>query len=368
MTGESAGRVVPIWQEPAPPVHTSMEWLKLPGLARLRSGLSGDFPPAPYSRLTGAIPVEYGEGSAVFEMPVTEWLQSSAGVLSGGIIAFLADSPLGGAVMSRNAPGTVITTSELTMNYLRPATLSSRKLVARSRLIHLGRSFALSEVYIEDIQGRLLAHGTARNLMINLPVPEGPFEQPRYDDPEPELPDPYLRPVRGQTLPAEVWRKLSGLEILRRQVSGELPPSPVNELFGIRLLSADEGRATIAVTATGWLSSPVRRLYGGAIALLADTAITGAAETTVAAGTAIAPLDLRIQYLRPLMPDGAEIVVNATVSHRGKTMGVVNAELLNADGKVAATGISSFLVVPDFNWASDTWVVPTDEVEVEEDD
>lgn len=368
MTGESAGNVVPIWQEPPPPVHTSMEWLKLPGLARLRAGLNGDVPLAPYSRLTGAVPVEFSEGSAVFEMPVTPWLQTSAGVLSGGILAFLADSPLGGAVMSKNPPGTVITTSELTMNFLRPATLSSKKLVARSRLIHLGRSFALSEVYIEEMEGRLVAHGTARNLMISLPVPEGPFQLPRYHDPEPELPSPYLRPVRGQTLPAEVWRQLSGIEILRRQVSGELPPSPVNELFGIRLVSADEGRASIAVTATGWLSSPVRRLYGGAIALLADTAITAAAETTVTAGTAIAPLDLRIQYLRPLMPDGAEITVNAVVSHRGKTMGVVNAELLNAEGKVAATGTSSFLVVPDFNWASDTWVVPTDELEVAEDD
>src|ERR1700682_1359970 len=141
MTGEPAGKVVPIWQEPAPPVHTSMEWLKLPGLARLRSGLDGEFPPAPYSRLTGAVPVEYGEGSAVFEMPVTEWLQTSARVLAGGVIAFLADSPLGGAVMTRNPPGTVITTSELTMNYLRPATLNSGKLIAASRGIHLGRSF-----------------------------------------------------------------------------------------------------------------------------------------------------------------------------------------------------------------------------------
>ena len=112
----------------------------------------------------------------------------------------------------------------------------------------------------------------------------------------------------------------------------------------------------------------MRRLYGGAIALLADTALTSPAQTTVAAGTAIAPLDLRIQNLRPLMPNGGEITVNATVFHRGKTLGVVNAEVLNPEGKVAATATSTFLVVPDFNWASETWAVPTDEVEVVEDD
>jgi hypothetical protein len=163
-------------------------------------------------------------------------------------MAFLADSPLGGAVMTKNPPGTVITTSELAMNYLRPATLFSGLLRARSSVIHLGRSFALSEVYIEDAEGRLLAHGTARNLMISLPVPEEPFQMPTYNDPEPEQPDPYLRPVQGAVLPADVWRKISGLEIQRRQVSGELPTSPLHELFGIRRLAADEGKVTIACT------------------------------------------------------------------------------------------------------------------------
>ena len=132
MTGEAQHGTIPIWQEAPPPVHTSIEWLKLPGLERLRMAmLQGNFPRAPYSRLTGARPVEYGDGSTVFEMPVSPWLQSSAGVLPGGVMAFLADSPLGGAVMTMNPPGVVITTSELAMNYLRPATLASRYLRAR---------------------------------------------------------------------------------------------------------------------------------------------------------------------------------------------------------------------------------------------
>src|SRR5258708_35399298 len=252
MAGNASGTEVPIWQEPPPPVHTSMEWLKLSGLERLRATkLESNYPPAPYSRLTGARPIEYGEGTTVFEMPVSPWLQGSTGVLPGGVMAFLADSPLGGAVMTMNPPGVVITTSELSMNYLRPATLASRHLRARSKAIHLGRSFALSEVYIDDADGVLLAHGTARNLMVKLPVPEGPFQQPVYNDPEPELPDPYLRPPQGAVLPAQVWRDLSGLEIQRRQIAGDLPPSPFMELFGIRRVAADEGEAAIAGTASG---------------------------------------------------------------------------------------------------------------------
>lgn len=77
---ESTRTEIPIWQEPPPPMHTSMEWLRLSGLERLRVALlEGNFPPAPYSRLTGARPVDYGDGTTVFEMPVSPWLQSSAG-------------------------------------------------------------------------------------------------------------------------------------------------------------------------------------------------------------------------------------------------------------------------------------------------
>jgi hypothetical protein len=56
-----------------------------------------------------------------------------------------------------------------------------------------------------------------------------------------------------------------------------------------------------------------------------------------------------------------------TVVHRGKTLAVANAEVLAPGGKVAALATSTWLIVPDFSWATDRWV-PTDQVEVTEED
>lgn len=351
-----------VWLEPAPPVQLSLEWLKIPGLERLRTSLGGEML-APFSRLTGLRGVDFGEGWSVFEMPVTGWLRSSAGVIPGGVMAFMADSPLGSSVMTTNPPGTVITTSEMSLNYLRPVPSGASHLVARASLVHSGRSFALSEVRISDPEGKLVAHGTARNLMVELPVPEGPFELPDAIPFASDRPDPYLREPVGEVLPADTWRRMTGLQILQAQVAGQLPHSPIASLFGITVSAAGEGTATIKAPATGWLMSPANRLYGGATALLADTALTFAGVTTVPAGSAIAPLDLRIQFLRPLAGDGADIEVRARVVHRGRTMGFVNAEILNGEGKVAALATQSFLVVEGFNWAADPWEVPAGEEE-----
>jgi uncharacterized protein (TIGR00369 family) len=242
-----------------------------------------------------------------------------------------------------------------------------KNLVATARLIQMGRSYAFSDVIITDDNYNLLAHGTARNLLFDISVPEGPFELPARQRVDPYYVDPYRRPVQGAVLPPEVWTELSGLEMQQRFQSGELPNSPLNELFAMRRTEVSEGSVTIEAPASHWLESPARRLYGGAIALLADSGMTNAVQTTAPAGTAIAPLDIKVQFLRPVRANGREVTVRSNVVHRGRTLAVANAEVLAPGGKVAALATSTWLIVPDFSWATDRWV-STDKVEVTEDD
>ena len=356
-----------IWQEDPPEIPLSLEWLKLSGMLRMRAALSGDFPPTSFGRLTGLQTVGLEPGEARVEMPVSDWLRNSTGLLSGGVMAYIADSPLGSAVFTELGPGKVITTSEMTVNYLSPVSRDARKLLAVAKLVQIGRSYAYSEVSITDDKDRLVGHGTARNLLLDVSVPEGPFEAPPHQQLDPGYIDPYLRTVRGEILPPKSWTEMDGLEMQRKWLSGELPDSPLTELVGLRRTAVEEGSVTMAAPATPWLESPARRLYGGAIALLADACLTSAVHTTVPAGTAIAPLDIKLQFLRPVRANGRELTIRSTVVHRGRTLAVANAEVLIPGGKVAALATSTWLIVPDFSWATDRWV-PTDQVEVTEDD
>ena len=358
-----------IWKEPVRGGYADVSFLGLDGMERMRASLEGYGFAPPIHHLTGLRPIEGGPGSAAFTMPASPWWQTSAGVFTPGTMAFLADAPLGASISTALPPGKVLTTSDITMSFLRPASVESERLVARSRLIQAGRSLGLSEVTVEDANGRVLAHGTTRCFLFQpiTPIPDPPTDFERYRPKKYDTPDPYLRPPAGEVLPQDVWDRLTGLEILRGLMSGELPAPPFAYFTGGRWTGAEEGTADFTMPMTEWMNSPALRVYGGTIALLADIALVGAVQTTVPARTAFSPLDLKVHFVRPVRADGNDVVARGTVAHRGRTLAVANAELLNHEGKVVALASGSSIVLPDRPWTMGRPVVAEEEAEGEED-
>jgi uncharacterized protein (TIGR00369 family) len=309
------------------------------------------------------LPTEAGHGTATFTMPTSGWLLSPPGYVQLGTLAILADGPLGSAVQSALPPLTAYTTAELSMNYLRPVTDKSGTLICRGHLILAGRSLGLSEAIVEDGSGRLVAHATSRCVVFPPmgPPPAEPPELPPVDDPAHETPDPYLRPVVGSPLPQDVYDRMSGLEIIRAQIAGELPAPPISHLTGLVPIEAEEGSATFVLPATEWLCSPLGKVEGGAIALVADSAIAYAVQSTIPARTSYAPLDLKMNFLRPVNPDGRDLVARGRVVHRGRSIAVASAEVADADGKRVALATGTSMVLPGRPWHPERPVVPADE-------
>lgn len=69
--------------------------------------------------------------------------------------------------------------------------------------------------------------------------------------------------------------------------------------------------------------------------------MASAVQTTVADGRTYAPVDLRINFLRPVLPDGRELTAAATVVHRGRSMAYARADVVNDAGKVVAMATST---------------------------
>ena len=136
---------------------------------------------------------------------------------------------------------------------------------------------------------------------------------------------------------------------MRRFMDGRFSP-PVFRLMGIRGLDLAEGEMTVAMPASGWLLNAFGVVYGGSLALLADAAITVATVTIVPPATAFSPLDLKINYLRPVFPADGELIAKARLVHRGRTITVVTCEIVNAAGKVVAIASGSVLILPGRPW------------------
>jgi uncharacterized protein (TIGR00369 family) len=336
-----------VWKEPARGGYPSPTFGGLSGLDRLRTWIKGRMVTPPIHHLIGLHPVEVGVGTCTFSTPASPWLAGHPGLYTGGVGALVADAALGGAVASGLGPWAGLATSQLSMNFLRPAGPWSGRLSARGKLIHTTPTVGLSEVYVEDGEGRLLAHGTSRCFLQRLeprPADElvsAPVAPPRY-----ATPDPYLRPCDGAVLPASAFEEMSGLEFLRAVISGEIPPAPMALLLGMTIVEVDEGTATTAMPAHEWLCAPEARVYGGVTANLAHDAMAIAIHSMLPRATSYATLDLTVNFVRPIPADGRSLRARARVFHRGRTFAVAGAEVLNADGKTVATATSSSVVLP----------------------
>ena len=113
------------------------------------------------------------------------------------------------------------------------------------------------------------------------------------------------------------------------------------------MTAVSDREATFVLPASEWLSAaPPGRVQGGAIALLADAALSTAIQTTLPARTALSPIDLKVNYLRPLASDGREATARGTVYHAGRRIAVAHAAVHDADGKRVALATGSAMILP----------------------
>jgi uncharacterized protein (TIGR00369 family) len=72
--------------------------------------------------------------------------------------------------------------------------------------------------------------------------------------------------------------------------------------------------------------------------------VAGTVQTTLPAGTALAPVDLKVYFLRPVSPDGRDLTARGTMIHRGRSIAIGTSEVFDADGKKVAVATGSALV------------------------
>lgn len=315
------------------------------GLDFLRAYLRGEVEYGPIGHLTGMRGSEFGSGRATFVLPVTPWLQNGAAFVEPGVMALLADAPLSCAILSGLGPGQGVVTSELAVTYIQPVTRGTSKLVSRGATLHSSRTAAVSTCEVSDAEGRLLAHGSTRCVMVDLataPAGSGFPAPAEYD-----VPDPYQRPVQGDVRPPDVWNALTGKEMLDGYLAGEYGTPPISLLFGMMPTEAGDGQVTAEMAATGWHCGAGGTVFGGLLALFAQSCMESAILTTLPAGTLHATLDLTVHFIRPVVPGDGTLKVMATVDHRGRLVRVASARILDAQGRTVALARESAMVVPD---------------------
>jgi uncharacterized protein (TIGR00369 family) len=341
-----------IWKEPAKGGYPDRSFLGLPGIDRMGAGRRGLIPFSPMGYLTELEMTEASRGHSTFSMPASPWFANSSGLISAGMLAVIGDAALGSVVHSDVEAGQGMTTAELSMSFLRPVVPRAGAAVTGSgQLIHRGRSMGISEAFLFDDDDQLISHGTTRCTIFPPvdPIPDPPdVDAPPLEGPWPgSAPDdPLRRELEGEVLPQEEFERRSGLDTLRALIAEELPRPPIYHLTGLRLVEATEEEAVVVLPCSKWLSTSAGTIQGGFTAMLAESAMTSAAFSTAAPDTAVAPLDFKVNYLRPVFPDGSDLTARARILHRGRTLVVAAAEMVNSEGKQVALATGSSMYLP----------------------
>jgi uncharacterized protein (TIGR00369 family) len=130
----------------------------------------------------------------------------------------------------------------------------------------------------------------------------------------------------------------AALERLRE----EMERPPFHRMLQPRALDADPeaGTVTIALTYRDELARAPgeKSFHGGVIATLIDLA--GHAAVAVKIGRMAPTIDLRIDYLRP--SSGEDVIARARLIKAGRTVGRVDIEVSDTQGRLIAIGRGSF--------------------------
>ncbi|MFZ0819780.1 MAG: PaaI family thioesterase [Candidatus Acidiferrales bacterium] len=142
------------------------------------------------------------------------------------------------------------------------------------------------------------------------------------------------RPSSRSSEEGASWSKAElGLRI-RKSVPGKL--------FGFELDSIERGSAVMTMQVRKRHKQVHGVVHGGILASLADTAGALAAYPLLPRKTRLATVEMKINYLEPV--DRGKIVAEASLLRLGRTLAVVECEIQDAAGTLAAKALITYAI------------------------
>jgi uncharacterized protein (TIGR00369 family) len=131
------------------------------------------------------------------------------------------------------------------------------------------------------------------------------------------------------------------LDVGRQMVSGQRELFPVARLLGMTMNLIEPGRAAFGMPVDERQHNPLGTLHGGIYCDLADAAMGWAYAATLGEGETFTTVELKINFLRAVRR--GTVTAEAKVVKAGATMGYVECDVTDQDGRLVARSSSTCL-------------------------
>jgi uncharacterized protein (TIGR00369 family) len=138
---------------------------------------------------------------------------------------------------------------------------------------------------------------------------------------------------------------LSGLELMQKMAAGELPPPPIAQTLGFRLVEATRGRAVFECEPAEFHYNPIGLVHAGLALTLMDSAMGLAFVTTLDEPLGWTTLEVKANFTRALTVDTGVVRCFGSVIHPGRRVATTEARVEDSDGRLCAHGTSTILVL-----------------------
>lgn len=148
------------------------------------------------------------------------------------------------------------------------------------------------------------------------------------------------------SLPPELVKQHTGLELFRMMIAGDIPPPPIAKTMNMRLTEAEEGRVIFRGIPQKRHYNPLGTVHGGWPAAILDSSLGCCVHTMLPKGMAYTTIEFKVNLVRPLFDTTGEVICEGTVVHMGRTIATSEATLKTAEGKLIAHGTETCAIFP----------------------
>lgn len=131
---------------------------------------------------------------------------------------------------------------------------------------------------------------------------------------------------------------------MERELARRLKKTNILRFFGFQLMVAEPGRVVLQFRVRQHHLQVHRVVHGGVTATLADTAGGLATYMSVPAGTRVATVEMKINFLEPI--ERGVVTADARVIRGGRNFSVVECDVRDSAGKLAGKALMTFAIGP----------------------
>lgn len=135
-----------------------------------------------------------------------------------------------------------------------------------------------------------------------------------------------------------------GLSFLRGIIDGRHPGPPFADAMDFDIAEAEEGRVVFVGKPSARFFNPLGTIHGGWTATILDSAMACAAHSTLKVGEGYTTLEMKLNYVRPVMPESEVVRCEGRLIHRGGSVITSEGRLVDARGKLLAHGTETCMV------------------------